>query len=62
MLTTKVYFTDLIGNDYKSWDQKKIILNGGTGCGKTHFTINTLIPYYIDQNKTVLYLCNRTNL
>lgn len=62
MLTTKVYFTDLIGNDYKLWDHKKIILNGGTGCGKTHFTINTLIPYYIDQNKTVLYLCNRTNL
>lgn len=58
----KTYITDLIGDKYQDWQDKKIILNGGTGCGKTYFVINTLIPFYLNQHKTVLYLCNRAEL
>lgn len=56
------YFTDIIGDDYKNWTNDEIILNGGTGSGKTRFCIEVLIPYATSQNKTVLYFCNRTKL
>lgn len=62
MLGSKKYISDLIGNDYISWENTKIILNGGTGCGKTLFARQVLIPFYLKQNKKILYLCNRIEL
>lgn len=58
----KEYFTDLIGDKYKEWKNTKIILDGGTGSGKTYFIQNVLIPYAKSMRKKVLYLCNRRTL
>lgn len=58
----RIYFTDLIGEKYKEWCNTKIILDGGTGSGKTFFVQNILIPYAMNMNKKVLYLCNRRPL
>lgn len=62
MLGSKKYISDLVGNDYVSWKNTKIIFNAGTGCGKTSFVLHILIPFYLRQNKKILYLCNRTEL
>lgn len=58
----KEYFTDLIGDKYKEWKNTKIILDGGTGSGKTYFIQNVLTPYAKSMRKKVLYLCNRRTL
>lgn len=58
----RIYFTELIGEKYKNWDNLKVILDGGTGSGKTYFVQNVLIPYAKLQKKKVLYLCNRRPL
>lgn len=58
----KKYFFDLIGDNYKYWKDTKIILDGGTGTGKTYFLLNFLGIFAKEQRKTILYLCNRTNL
>lgn len=55
----RIYFSSLIGDKYKIWNAEKIILDGGTGSGKTYFIQNILIPYAEQNNKNVLYLCNR---
>ena len=31
----RMYFSDLIGEKYKSWNNTKVILDGGTGSGKS---------------------------
>jgi superfamily II DNA or RNA helicase len=46
-----------------SWKQGKgIILNGGTGTGKTYFIIHNLAEKCLNEGKKILYLCNRTAL
>ena len=62
MLGSKKYISDLVGNDYISWKDTRIIFNAGTGCGKTQFILRVLIPFYLKQNKKILYLCNRLEL
>lgn len=62
MLGSNVYMSDLIGDAYTTWKDCLVILNGGTGSGKSYFVINVLIPYYVNQNKQILYLCNREKL
>ena len=32
-------FSELIGDTYKSWKDTRIILDGGTGTGKTYFVL-----------------------
>lgn len=56
------YISDIVGDDYKLWESERIILNSGTGTGKTSFVLKTLVPYYLKQNKKILYLCNREKL
>ena len=56
------YFSDIIGDSYKEWINTKIILDGGTGTGKTYFVLNILGKYAKSQKKTILYLCNRSKL
>ena len=56
------YFSDLIGDSYKTWKNTKIVMDGGTGTGKTFFNLNILGTYAKEQRKRVLYLCNRKGL
>lgn len=58
----KLYATDVIGEDYKKWYREVILLGFGTGRGKTTFSLNTYCHYLISQEKTILYLCNRSKL
>lgn len=56
------YFSELIGDSYKEWENTRIILEGGTGTGKTYFIINILGVYAQETGKSILYLCNRSGL
>lgn len=54
--------SNLIGDAYKNWSKEFIVLDCGTGCGKTYFCIHKLGNYAKSNNKKVLYLCNRRKL
>ena len=56
------YVSELIGEDYKSWDKETIILDCETGTGKTYFCIRILGTFAQSCNLKILYLCNRTKL
>ena len=58
----RLYFSDLIGEAYKGWYDTKLILDGGTGAGKTYFCLNKVGVNAKVQEKSVLYLCNRIEL
>lgn len=55
----KQYLTDLIGDSYKTWNKKKIIIAAPTGMGKSTFIINKFLPYLKEYGKKLLILCNR---
>lgn len=42
MENKKLYISDIIGDEYKDWNNEKIILDCGTGRGKTYFILNIL--------------------
>jgi len=53
---------DPIGEDYKKWKRRKIILlEAQTGTGKTWFIKNVLIDY-LGEHERLLFVCNRTYL
>lgn len=56
------WVSDIIKEDYKSWRNESIILDCGTGSGKTYFSLNILGVYARNNKKRVLYLCNRSKL
>lgn len=56
------WVTDLIQDDYKNWDGKKVFLECGTGRGKTTFALGVYSKFLLEHNKKVLYLCNRVAL
>lgn len=57
------YVQDIIGQAYKEWKKgDNILINCGTGQGKTYFVKNILKDYCKQNNLKILYLCNRTNL
>lgn len=58
----KITFSMLIEDKYKTWKNTKVILDGGTGTGKTYFVLNILGKYAEQQRKSILYLCNRSAL
>ena len=58
----KMYVSELIGEDYKKWSNEFVVLDCGTGCGKTYFCVNILGKYAKYNKKTILYLCNRRKL
>lgn len=60
--TVKQFVSDTIGEDYKSWKSENIFLDCGTGTGKTHFILYTLAPFALQQDKKILYICNRKQL
>lgn len=58
----RLWISDLIGEKYKTWNNEAIILDAGTGSGKTTFCLGILTDYAQSIGKTVLYLCNREKL
>ncbi len=55
-----------IGQDYENWQYRnerncadRIFIDAPTGSGKTTFILQTLLPYYCEQGKKILYLVNR---
>lgn len=58
----KIWVSNIIGNDYKLWKKEFVILDCGTGCGKSYFALHVLGNYAKKQKKRILYLCNRRKL
>lgn len=56
------WVSTLIGEKYKKWKNEFVVLDCGTGCGKTYFCINILGRYAQYEQKSILYLCNRKKL
>lgn len=55
--------SDEIGEKYTEWkDGDCIFISSPTGSGKTHFVLNILRPFLIQNNKKALYLVNRSIL
>lgn len=64
--TTPASISDLIGDDYKTWDHGRVLIDAACNTGKTHFILSTLVAWLISrddpQHHKLLYLCNRTSL
>ena len=58
----RVWVSTLIGEDYKKWKEEFVVLDCGTGCGKTYFCFFLLGKYAECRQKHILYLCNRKKL
>ena len=57
---SRLYVTDLIGEDYKKWKQGDwVLLSYPTGMGKTHFILHMLLRHAAAQGKHLVYYCNR---
>ena len=57
------YITEVIRDDYKNWRMDETIcITSGTGSGKTTFIIEVLGKYAEERQKSILYLCNRSQL
>lgn len=53
--------TDVISEEQcLSWKQNDyVMITAPTGSGKTHFILKRLLPLAIQNNRRILYLCNR---
>lgn len=61
--TKRQYFSDVIGEEYKTWKKGDIIFaDAPTGCGKTYFILHILLPYVHSVNGRIVYLVNRHSL
>lgn len=58
----KIWVSDLIGDEYKNWNNEFVALDCGTGSGKSYFCIRILGNYAKRQHRKILYLCNRGKL
>lgn len=67
------YVSDIVGEDFKDWENGRKAIIAGTGMGKTSFIMDVLLPYAIKQSGDyylvdpkkkvrILYLCNRRPL
>lgn len=57
------WVSDIIGEKYKSWEPGQVVtISAQTGTGKTNFILNCLLPFAVENNRKILYLCNRTAL
>jgi hypothetical protein len=63
-----VWVSDIIGEDFKSWENGRVILDCGTGRGKNEFIIKKLARWLVDEMLTggkrgrILYLCPLNSL
>ncbi len=63
----RIYLKDFIGEEYRDWDGRKVLISAPTGVGKTTFILETLVPYFVMRKKMrlfersmkVLIICNR---
>lgn len=62
MCDERRYISDIVGDDYKSWTNERIVFDAGTGTGKTTFCLDVLGRYAEECGKKILYLCNRHEL
>lgn len=58
----KIWVSDIIGNDYKTWKDEVILLGSGTGRGKTTFSLEYCSWLILNGKDNILYLCNRKKL
>lgn len=58
----KIWVSDIIGNDFRNWFNKVILLACGTGRGKTTFALDKYCKYLLENKQNVVYLCNRSSL
>lgn len=59
----KKFINEIIGQEYKQWNKGNLILvNSGTGTGKSTFVMQELYEYCNKNNKRILYLTNRNIL
>lgn len=58
----KIWVSKIIGDDYKKWEKEFVVLDCGTGCGKSYFALHILGKYAKKEKKRILYLCNRRKL
>lgn len=62
------WVADVIDDDYKHWFRCRVVIDAGTGRGKTSFIVDTLLKWIEDQcpgriqGCKILYLCNRISL
>lgn len=60
METTSVRISDIINEDYKTWNPANMVfIFSGTGSGKTHFALNELTLWHLEQGHKILYLVPR---
>lgn len=58
-----MYISDIIQADIMKWKPKDtVFISAPTGTGKTTFVLEQLLPYAINNEKRILYLCNRSVL
>jgi len=57
-----MYVTDVIGETYKHWQTGVVLINAGTGTGKTTFVVKKLNEWAEITGTKILYLCNRSAL
>ena len=57
-----MYVTDAIGETYKHWQTGVVLINAGTGTGKTTFVVKKLNEWAEITGTKILYLCNRSAL
>lgn len=60
--SSKLWVSELIGNDYEKWFGRIVLLACGTGRGKTTFALGTYCKFLLSEEKSVIYLCNRATL
>ena len=62
------YASELIGNEFRHWGNGRVILDMGTGCGKSEFIIRKMAGWAVEQmlhgdnSNRILYLCSLTIL
>lgn len=56
------WVSEIIGDDYKKWKDEFVVLDCGTGSGKSYFALHILGKYAMKQKRKILYLCNRRAL
>lgn len=57
-----MYVTEVIGETYKQWQTGVVLINAGTGTGKTTFVVKKLNEWAEITGTKILYLCNRSAL
>ena len=57
------WVSELIGHDFENWKPGDVIrIEAQTGTGKTEFVKTQLLDYAINNEKKILYICNRVYL